>query len=62
MNRTESQNLNDSCLVLQLSLPNPLKPVTNEGVVGAALTGDVPTTSEWSTFLLHTKVCNILEV
>ena len=24
--RTKSQNLNDSCLVLQLSLPNRLKP------------------------------------
>ena len=26
ISRTISQNLNDSCLVLQLSLPNPLKP------------------------------------
>ena len=26
ISRTTSQNLNDSCLVLQLSLPNPLKP------------------------------------
>ena len=26
INRTESQNLNVSRLVLQLSLPNPLKP------------------------------------
>ena len=24
--RTNSQNVNDSCLVLQLSLPNPVKP------------------------------------
>ena len=24
--RTKYQNLNDSCLVLQLSVPNPLKP------------------------------------
>ena len=30
--------------------------VENEDVVGAALTGDAPTTSEWSTMLLHTKV------
>ena len=28
----------------------------NENVLGAAPTGDVPTTSEWSTILLHTKV------
>ena len=27
ISRTESQNLNDSRLVLQLSLPTPLKPV-----------------------------------
>ena len=40
---------NVSCLVLQLSLPNPLKSVENEDVVGAAPTGDAPTTSEWST-------------
>ena len=26
ISHTESQNLIDSCLVLQLSLPNPLKP------------------------------------
>ena len=26
ISRTKSQNLNDSCLVLQLSLTNPLKP------------------------------------
>ena len=31
-------------------------------VVGAAPTGDAPTTSEWSTFLLHTVVRLILEV
>ena len=27
ISRTKSQNLNESRLVLQLSLPNPLKPV-----------------------------------
>ena len=33
-----------------------------EDVVGAAPTGDAPTTSEWSTILFHTKVRLILEV
>ena len=36
--------------------------VENEDVVGAAPTGDAPTTSEWSTILLPTKVHLILEV
>ena len=36
--------------------------VENEDVVGAAPTGDAPTTSEWSTILLATKVCLILDV
>ena len=35
--------------------------VENEDVVGAAPTGDAPTTSEWSTILLHIKVWLILE-
>ena len=35
--------------------------VENEDVVGAAPTGDAPTTSEWSTSLLPTKVRLILE-
>ena len=60
--RTKSQNLNDSHLVLRLSFPNPLKPGEDEDVVGAAPTGDAPTTSEWSTILLPTKVRLILEV
>ena len=34
----------------------------NEDVVGAAPTGDAPTTSEWSTSLLPTKVWLILDV
>ena len=33
----------------------------NEDVVGAAPTGDAPTTSEWSMILLPTKVRLILE-
>ena len=36
--------------------------VENEDVVGAAPTGDAPTTSEWSTVLLHTKARLILEI
>ena len=36
--------------------------VENEGVVGAAPISDAPTTSEWSTILLLTKVRLILEV
>ena len=35
--------------------------VENEDVVGAAPTGDAPTTYEWSTILLPTKVRLILE-
>ena len=35
--------------------------VENEDVVGTAPTGDVPTTSEWSTILLPTEVRLILE-
>ena len=59
----KSQNLNNSRLVLQLSLPSLLKPsVKNEDVVVAAPTGNALTTSEWSTILLPTKVYFILEV
>ena len=36
--------------------------VENEDVVGAAPTGDAPTTSEWSTILFPTKVRLILEM
>ena len=62
---TKSPNLNAPRLVLQLSLPIPMKPgvtVENEDVVGAAPTGDAPTTSEWSNILLPTKVRLILEI
>ena len=59
---TQNQNLNDSRLIMQLPLPNPFKPyVENEDVVGAAPTGDTPTTSEWSTIVLPSKVRIILE-
>ena len=61
--RIKFQNSNASRLVLQLSLPDPLKPcIKNEDVIGAAPTGGAPITSEWSTILLHTKVRLILEV
>ena len=36
--------------------------VQNEDVVGVAPTGDAPTTSEWSTFLLPSKLSVILEI
>ena len=52
-------------MILVSSLPNLLKPglkVKNEDVVGAAPTGNVPTSSEWSAILLPTKVHLILEV
>ena len=45
-----AQSIEASCLV------------ENKDVVGAAPTGNVPTTSEWSTILLPTKVQLILEV
>ena len=49
--RIKSQNLNNPCLILKLSLPNLLEP-GNEDVVGAAPAGDANTTFEWSTTLL----------
>ena len=48
MNRTKSQNLNVTRLILKSSLPNPL----NAGVKSRVVVGDAPTTSEWSTILL----------
>ena len=63
--RTKSQSLNVSCILLNLSSLNPLKPDVkdeNEDGVGAAPTGDAPTTSELSTILLPTIVRLILEV
>ena len=55
ISRIKSQNLNDACLVLQLPLPSPLKPVLSRES-RAAPTGVAPTTSEWSTILLPTQV------
>ena len=62
---TKSQNLNVSHLILQLSLPSQLKPgvkVKNDDVVEAAPAGDAPTTFEWTTVILPTKVRMILEI
>ena len=53
---TESQNLNVSRPAPQLSLPIHWSQVENEDVIGAAPTGDAPTTPEWSTFWLPVKV------
>ena len=51
------------CLEVVYSQPiEARRYVKNEDVVGAAPTGDAPTTSEWSAILLATKVCLILEV
>ena len=60
--RPQSQNINVSRPVLQFALSNPLKPCVklNEDL-GGAPTGDAPTTCEWSTILLPTKVRLILE-
>ena len=60
--RTKSPNLDVSRLALQLSLPNQLKQVENEEVVGAAPIGYAPTVSEWLTILLSTEVRLILAV
>ena len=65
ISHTKSQNLNVSRLVLQLSLPNPLKPGVKSRMkmsFGAAPTDNVQTKSEWSTILLPTTVSLILEV
>ena len=64
---TKSQHLKDSGTVLRLSLPNPLKPdvkskMKSIGVDHSDVVGAAPTTSEWSTILLPTKVQLILEV
>ena len=53
--RTKSQHLKYYHTVLRLPLPNPLKPDVKSRMIA-------PTTSEWSTILLPTKVRLILEV
>ena len=65
ISRTEFQNLNVSHLVLQLSLLQFIEARSefeNEDIVDTASAGDAPTTSEWSTILLPTKVQRILDV
>ena len=57
---TKWPNLNVSQLVFAQSNEARCS-VENEDVVGAAPTGDAPTTSEWLTILLPTKVRLILE-
>ena len=58
--RAKYRNSNVARLLLQFSLPNPLKPGVN--VVGGAPTGDAPTTSEISTILWSINVRFIFEV
>ena len=57
---TKWPNLNVSQLVFAQSNEARCS-VENEDVVGAAPTGDAPTTSEWLTILLPTNVHLILE-
>ena len=59
---TKSRNLNDSRLALPVSGQSieARGYVENEDVVGAAPTGDAPTTSEWSTIILPTKVATYI--
>ena len=58
---TKSQNLKVPCLILQFSLPNPLKPGRWQWRCGWRVpTGNASTTSEWSTILLPTKVLLIV--
>ena len=62
---TKSQNLNVSCLILQLSLAKPLKPRTKSRMkmqLEQRRQLILPTTSEWSTNLLPTKVHLIFEI
>ena len=64
--RTKCQNLNVYRLVMQLFLFNTLKPGIKLGMEiwmeQRGLAGNAPTTSEWSTILLRTKVHLKLEV
>ena len=63
--RTKSQHLKRLSYCLAAVFAEYLEArcwVENEDVVGAAPTGDAPTTSEWSTILLPTKVRLILEI
>ena len=60
---TKSPNLNVSRLEVVFAQSNEARcQVESEDVVGAAPTGDAPTTSEWSTVLLLTDVSYIREL
>ena len=50
------------CTSTYRQISNISRTVENEDVVGAAPTGDAPTTSEWSTILLPIMVRLILEI
>ena len=60
ISRTYTPNFNVSRLVLQFRCPSYWCQALSR-VVGAAPRGDAPTTSEWSTILLPTKVRLILD-
>ena len=65
ISRTKSQHLQRFSYCLAAIFTESFEArcqVENEDVVGAAPTGDVPTTSEWLTIPLPTKVHLILEV
>ena len=62
MHQIPKLNCFSSRLVVVFAQSNEARcKVENEDVVGAAPTGNAPTTSEWSTILLPTKVQLILE-
>ena len=63
--RIKSQNLNDFSSRLTIVFVQSIEASwygENEDVVGAAPTGDAPTTYEWSTIWLSTKMLLILDV
>ena len=63
ISRTKSQHFKNSyCLAAFFAESLVQCQVDHSDVVGAAPTGDAPTTIEWSTMLMPTKVPLILEV
>ena len=61
--RTKSQTLNDSRFAVAFAQSIEARyTFENKDIVGAAQTGDAPTSSDWSTILLHTNVWPILEI
>ena len=66
ISRSKSQNLNTKCFLSSLAIVFTQSiearcQVGNEGLVGAAPTGDAPATSEWSTLILTSELPLILE-